>query len=423
MNTPLAIYGLQDFAAGLFARLHEVSFDGVGITRASFGPGEDAAHDVIDAIAVAEGLHVERDGARNLIVTLPGREPDAPFIACGSHLDSVPQGGNYDGAAGVVAGLTAIVHMKRAGIVPPRSVKVMALRGEEGAWFGKSWIGARAMLGRLTRDDLALKRHATGETLRACMAAAGADFARIERAEPLLAPQRFAAYLELHIEQGPVMVERKLPVAVVTGIFGIMRHQRIVCRGQADHAGAVPRSLRRDALIAAADLVGRLDRRWGEIVDGGGELRVTFGIFGTQADKHSLARVPGEVEFSLDARGLPMEAVRDYYAFLRREAQVVETQRGVRFEFDQLLESPPALMDERWMAHFDHICTRLDIRHERMPSGAGHDAAVFMHAGIPTAMLFIRNDRGSHNPDEAMDMPDFMAGTAVLAEALCTPLL
>ncbi len=400
-----------------------MSFDGIGITRESFGPGEDAAHEVIAAAATAEGLHVERDGARNLIVTLPGREPAAPFIACGSHLDSVPQGGNYDGAAGVVAGLTAIVHMQRAGIVPQRTVKVMALRGEESAWFGKSWIGARAMLGRLTPADLALKRHATGQTLRACMTAAGVDIPRIERGEPLLSPERIAAYLELHIEQGPVMVERKLPVAVVTGIFGIMRHMRIVCRGKADHAGAVPRSMRKDAVIAAADLVSRLDRRWREIADGGGELRVTFGIFGTQPDKHSLARVPGEVEFSLDARGLPMELVRDYYAFLRREAQAVEAERGVRFEFDQLLESAPAPMNERWMAHLDRICEELGIPHERMPSGAGHDAAVFVHAGIPTAMLFIRNDRGSHNPDEAMDIADFMAGTAVLAEALRNPLL
>ncbi len=414
---------MKDFAAGLFARLREVSFDGVGITRESFGPGEDAAHEVIAMAAAAEGLHVERDGARNLIVTLPGREPDAPFIACGSHLDSVPQGGNYDGAAGVVAGLTAIVHMQRAGIVPQRTVKVMALRGEESAWFGKSWIGARAMLGRLTSADLALKRHATGQTLRVCMTAAGADIARIERGEPLLAPERIAAYLELHIEQGPVMVERKLPVAVVTGIFGIMRHMRILCRGKADHAGAVPRSMRKDAVIAAADLVSRLDRRWHEIVDGGGELRVTFGIFGTQPDKHSLARVPGEVEFSLDTRGLPMELVREYYAFLRREAQAVEAERGVRFEFDQLLESPPAPMNERWMAYLDRICEQLGITHERMPSGAGHDAAVFVHAGIPTAMLFIRNDRGSHNPDEAMNIADFMAGTAVLVEALRNPLL
>ncbi len=423
MKTAKLNPALDEYAAHLFTRLHEVSFDGVGITRASFGPGEDAAHDVIAAAATAEDLHVERDGARNLIVTLPGREPAAPFIACGSHLDSVPQGGNFDGAAGVVAALTAAVHMKRAGSVPLRTVKVMALRGEESAWFGKSWIGARAMLGRLTVDDLALKRHATGETLRECMIAAGADMPRIERGEPLLAAQRFAAYLELHIEQGPVMVERGLPVTVVTGIFGIMRHMRIICRGKADHAGAVPRSMRKDAVIAAADLVTRLDRRWREIVDGGGELRVTFGIFGTQPDKHSLSRVPGEVEFSLDARGLPMELVRDYYAFLHRAARAVELERGVRFEFDPLLESPPAPMSEHWMAHLDRICEEFGIPHARMPSGAGHDAAVFVHAGVPTAMLFIRNHRGSHNPDESMDMGDFMAGTAVLAEALANPKL
>ena len=129
---------LRPLAAEMFAELRRISFDGVGITRESFGPLENAAQDIVARVAVANGLAIAHDRVRNLIVTLPGQEPDAPFIATGSHLDSVPRGGNYDGAAGVIAGLLALIHLRRHNITPARTVKLIALRGEESAWFGKS---------------------------------------------------------------------------------------------------------------------------------------------------------------------------------------------------------------------------------------------------------------------------------------------
>ena len=125
----------RPLAEHLFAKLRVLSFDGVGVTRESFSAGETAAHELIAAVARDAGLHVERDRAGNLIVTLTGLEPSKPIIATGSHLDSVPRGGNYDGAAGVVAGLLALLTLRKQGIVPPRTVKLMALRGEESAWF------------------------------------------------------------------------------------------------------------------------------------------------------------------------------------------------------------------------------------------------------------------------------------------------
>jgi N-carbamoyl-L-amino-acid hydrolase len=284
-----ALDAMEGFAASLFERLQRHSFDGVGITRASYAPGETAAHELIADTARREGLQVGEDAAKNLIIALPGQEAEKPFIACGSHLDSVPQGGNFDGAAGVVAGLTVIVDLKRAGLVPPRTVKVFAFRAEESAWFGKSWLGSNAMFGRLTEADLSLPRATNGQTLRDAMRATGADLDAISTGKRLLDPAQLAAFVEIHIEQGPVMVARGLPVAVVTGIYGNIRHMRIICRGRSEHGG-VPRGMRRDAAFAVAHLVVRLDAAWQDFERAGDNVTVTCGMIGTNPDDHAVSR-------------------------------------------------------------------------------------------------------------------------------------
>lgn len=171
---------LRPLAERLFAQLRELSHDGVGITRESYDTKETAAQELIAAAAREHGLTVEHDRARNLVVTLDGQDPCAPFVATGSHLDSVPRGGNYDGAAGVVAGLLAIIGLRRSQAIPPRTVKLLALRGEESCWFGKSWIGAHALFGLLGARDLERGRFDTGRPLRAYLDDVGADVPAIE---------------------------------------------------------------------------------------------------------------------------------------------------------------------------------------------------------------------------------------------------
>ena len=415
-----ALDAMEGFAASLFERLQRDSFDGVGITRASYAPG--AAHELIADTARREGLHVGEDAANNLIIALPGQEAEKPFIACGSHLDSVPQGGNFDGAAGVVAGLTVIVDLKRAGLVPPRTVKVFAFRAEESAWFGKSWLGSNAMFGRLTEADLSLPRATNGQTLRDAMRATGADLDAISTGKRLLDPAQLAAFVEIHIEQGTVMVARGLPVAVVTGIYGNIRHMRIICRGRSEHGG-VPRGMRRDAAFAVAHLVVRLDAAWQDFERAGDNVIVTCGMIGTNPDDHAVSRIPGEAWFSVEIRAERNDTLERFYRRFEAECRAVETERDVRFELDGRIVNMAAPMDRRWVKHLSGICARLNLAPELLPSGAGHDAAVFVHAGVPTAMLFIRNEHGSHNPREAMRMDDFMAATKVLHEAVCNPVL
>jgi N-carbamoyl-L-amino-acid hydrolase len=416
---------LDAVAAGLFDRLAAIGADGVGITRETFGAGEGAAFDLVEAVAREHGLLAARDAAANLSITLPATPdglaptPDRPCVVVASHLDSVPQGGNFDGAAGVVAGLLSLLRMRDAGLVPRLPPRLMAIRGEESAWYGKAYLGSSALFGRLAADDLELKHRSDGHRLADAMAAAGADLARIRAGERLLDPAAVAAYFELHIEQGPVLVARSLPTAVVTGIRGNIRHARVVCRGEAGHSGAVPRWLRRDAVLAMAELMTRLDEHWRVLQEQGLDLVVTFGIVGTIAAEHAISRIPGEAAFSFEVRSQSRDTLEAFYHLMRTECRAIERARKVEFAFDRRLDSAPARMDEGLVKRLLALSGRLGLPVETVPSGAGHDAALFANEGVPSAMIFIRNDKGSHNPEERMDMADFRAGAELLHLALC----
>jgi N-carbamoyl-L-amino-acid hydrolase len=351
---------------------------------------------------------------------LPGADPRAPFVATGSHLDTVPRGGNYDGAAGVVAGLLALVGIKLCGVTPSRTLKLLALRGEESAWFGKSWIGSHALFGQLDAADLARARFDTGRPLRAYLADVGSDVGAIARGERILRPSDVELFIETHIEQGPVLQAQALPLGVVTGIYGNVRHMTIVCRGEAAHAGATPRFLRRDAVVAVADFVMRMDAHWTRWLGDGKQLVLTHGIITTDPKEHAVSRVPGEVRFSVEIRSDDWETLEGFHRVLHEEAKAVSRARGISIDFDEPIVNRPAPMDPRWVERLDRLCERAGIPHTRLPSAAGHDAAVFAHAGIPTAMLFVRNAHGSHNPRESMDIDDLLLATRILADAMLT---
>jgi beta-ureidopropionase / N-carbamoyl-L-amino-acid hydrolase len=409
-------------AEELFDALRSRTADGFGITRASYGEGESAALDIIDSNARALGLTTERDAAANLVVTLEGAAPDLPFLACGSHLDSVPQGGNFDGAAGVVAGLAVIASFREWGLRPRRTLKLFGLRGEESARFGKPYLGSSALLGRLTPADLAARESGSNVMLAERMRAVGADVDRIQKGEPLLDPRQMAAWVELHIEQGPVLVECGLPIGIVTGIRGNIRHRVIECVGEPGHSGAVPRELRHDALFATAELIMRLDRHWRTLLERGHDIVVTSGVFGTDAREHAIARIPGTVRFSFEVRSQSKETLEVFYDQFLSECRVIGDERGVAFKLDRRLEAAPAMMDADWVERLKTAARRIGLSGEEIPSGGGHDAAVFADAGIPTAMIFVRNEYGSHNPKEAMDIDDFLAGVAVMRAALAEEL-
>ena len=412
-----SLAGLRPMAEKLFSDVRELTFDGVGVTRQSYGRGESDTADYLRAFAASEGLEVRADRAANLVFGLPQTAAASAVTWCGSHIDSVPQGGNFDGYAGVVAGLLCLVAQKAGGTPYARPLEVVAFRGEESAWFGKAYMGSGALFGKVSESDLALKQRTSGESMEACMRRCGADVEAIRAQQTLLDKARVKAYLELHIEQGPVMVARQLPLAVVSGIRGNVRHNRVVCHGDAQHSGVVPRWLRHDAMFAVADLIMRIDEHWRVLLERGTDLVVTTGIVGTDPAEHSISRIPGQVSFSLEARSKSTDTLEAFYQLVRAECGSIERERGVRFEFDRRLLSDPATMDEKLCGVLSEACASQEAAFELIPSGAGHDASLFANAGIPSGMLFVRNRNGSHNPHEAMDIEDFMLGVGAMDAA------
>lgn len=412
----MELNALAPMAEQLFDDLRRLGDDGVGITRDSYGEGETAAASYLTEWAGHQGLTVSRDRGANLVFTLPDDDGQAPATWIGSHLDSVPQGGNYDGLAGIVAGLLCLVDQRQAQRPTSTPVRVLALRGEESAWFGRAYMGSSALFGKLSEADLAMTHRSHGRTLGQCMAEAGADVQAIREGQTLFDTSRARAWLELHIEQGPVMLARDMPVAIVPGIRGNVRHNRVTCVGEAGHSGAVPRWLRHDAMFAVADLITRLDEHWRALLERGIDLVVTTGIVGTDPAEHALSRIPGKVDFSLEVRSQSPDTLDVFYELMRTECRAIERDRGVQFVFDRRLSSAPAIMDAHVSSLLVDACRALDLPQERVPSGAGHDAAIFANAGIPSGMVFVRNANGSHNPHESMAIDDFMRGVQVMAD-------
>ncbi|MFW8565448.1 hydantoinase/carbamoylase family amidase [Orrella sp. 11846] len=414
---------LAHLASTLLNEVRDATADTQGVSRESYGPGEQIAIDILQRNAKELGLTCSFDAYQNLWIDLPNFQAttDTPeaAIVIGSHVDSVPQGGNYDGLAGIVAGVLVLVHLHQNNLTPPHPVRVLAMRGEESAWYGKSYIGSLALFGKFNPRDLDLPHRNGTQTLREAMQKCGIDTDRIERGEAILSPEQVRAYLELHIEQGPVMIDRQWPVAVVTGIRGNIRHNRVHCIGETGHSGAVPRWLRKDSVLATAELLSRLDEHWRVLLQMGMDLVMTVGILSTRPESHAVSVIPGEVSFSFEVRSQDTQTLHQFYDLMQDECKRIEKARGVRFEFDRKVETPPALVDEHWVQRLSQAGqTVLGTPVEKIPSGAGHDAAVFSYEGIPAAMVFIRNAHGSHNPHEAMEIDDFMLGVQVLIEAV-----
>jgi beta-ureidopropionase / N-carbamoyl-L-amino-acid hydrolase len=399
-----------NLADSLFESLGRATRRGRGIVRDSYGTGEQAAHDIVRSAAEAIGLEVSIDAIGNLTMTLPGRNRGAPRIIIGSHLDSVPQGGNFDGAAGVVAGLCSLSAMRRAGAVPNCDVAVMGIRAEESAWFDIAYLGSAGAFGLLDPNCLAIERSDNGQSLESTLIERGFDPEAIRERRRLLEPSQIRAYLELHIEQGPTLVAQGLPAAVVTGIRGCKRFRNARCTGEYAHSGAVSRPYRHDAVAATVALLHHMETVWLRREQAGADLVLTAGELFTDPTMHGPSKIAGETRFVLDLRSLSDATMNAVAAEARDAAARIGNEYRVNINLGATSDSPPAVMDSRLRSE---LMSRLERPFE-MASGAGHDAAVFAKLGIPTAMIFVRNENGSHNPDEAMSPDDFAVGTRCL---------
>lgn len=421
-----AVDASMPIAERLFSELEEKTADGVGVTRGSYGEGEQIAHDLLEEAATSLDLEIDKDPAGNLYMTLPGEDREAPAWFVGSHLDSVYHGGNYDGAAGVIAGVTAQAALQRLGVTPLRDITVMGIRAEEcSTWFvghHGGHLGSRAVLGLLWPGEMESAIHVhTGRTLAQCMDDAGFDSSYFRESNPPhLGPDNVKGYFELHIEQGPVLHRKGFPVGIVTGIRGCLRARSARTTGVYTHSGAVPQEMRQDAVLGTAELVLDLERQCDNARANGRDMVFAAGKFFTDSDHHSIVKVPGSVDFAFDIRSQDRAVLEEMQNYVARRAAEIGERRGIEIGLNEMSLVTPALMDEDFRAQMRQGAELLDISYMDIPSGAGHDAADFHDVGIPAAMIFIRNDHGSHNPDEAMELEDFALGTRLLAWTLVT---
>lgn len=410
-----AVAAQRSWVEELFGRLAAGSGDEPGITRDTYGAGEDFGHRLLAEHGKARGLAVLHDFAANTYVTLTGRDPAAPRILIGSHLDSVPHGGNFDGAAGVIAGLVVIETLRALGIRPHCDVTAMGVRAEESVWFQVSYIGSRSALGTLPDGALEAKRIDDGRVLAASIDASGGNSAAIRRRDRHLDPAAIRAFLEVHIEQAPSLVESALPVAICTGVPGNFRYPDARIRGRYDHVGT-PRRFRRDAAMAGAELAMLLDRSWQEEEAAGFPMAVTLGRFHTDADAHGLTTVAGGFSFSLDVRAYDPAVLERVEARMLAAIREIETRRHVTFELGARASAAVGPVDPAIAAGLEAAAARHGIATMPLGSPASHDSAAFAAAGVPIAMLFVRNEHGSHNPLEAMEIDDFLAACTILAD-------
>jgi N-carbamoyl-L-amino-acid hydrolase len=377
-------------------------------TRRAFTPLFLEGRHYLETRFQSAGLETRIDASGNLIGRRPGKEPGRGTLMLGSHSDTVPDGGRFDGIAGVVAALEVARSLAERGITLTHDLEIVDFLAEEVSIFGVSCIGSRGMAGVRPADWLG--RKAADLTLDEGLTLVGGD----PQASEVRSDIR--AFLELHIEQGPVLETTHLDVGVVTAIAGITRIEVIVS-GRADHAGTTPMTGRQDALVTAARLVLAIEKFGRELAATPGHFAATVGEF--EIEPNAANVVPSRVRMLLDVRAELRPDLDRFHTLLNDAVENVARETGVAISAPKVISDNPATpMDPRVIQALETACNATDARHRQMASGAGHDAA-FMARICPAGMVFIPCAGGrSHTPEEWADNADIALGAAVLLDAV-----
>ena len=407
-----------DCAARLFLALGEHWRDSAGykgIYRPGYSMEETAAVARVIGEASRIGMQCFSDLAGNVYMILRGANPHAQVIITGSHLDCVPQGGQYDGPAGVVGPLAMCSALVKAQITLPQDLVVMIIRAEESPWFAQGSIGSRLATGQFdTAKFESLSHREDGKSLSGHMEACGVDTRKLARGKPLIPLSCVAAFIELHIEQGPVLHQKHMPVGVVTSNRGSVRIAQVRLRGEGGHTGAVPMELRKDAVRAAAQFIARFEASCNALIADGHDLVYTIPVIST-GPQASPTTIPPECSFYLEARSESEATQAAILTLLDQIKTSVELDYRVEISMDAPVINKPASMDADIQAQLTGAAKKAGIDTMAMAAGASHDAAIFTHAGVPSGMLFVRHEGHSHRHDETMELEDLAACTQVLA--------
>jgi beta-ureidopropionase / N-carbamoyl-L-amino-acid hydrolase len=376
-----------------------------GVSRVAFSDADIAGHKYVNGLMQGAGLTIRTDAAGNMIGRREGSNPKLPAIMIGSHIDSVPSGGNYDGDVGVIGAIEVAQTLQEQGIRLKHPLEVVVFADEEGGT-----VGSFAMIGQLQPAALDLMTH-SGKTIRDGIRAIGGDPDNIRKAQRL--PPELKAYVELHIEQGAILDESDIDIGVVEGIVGI-RWWDVTIEGMANHAGTTPMNRRRDALLSAAEFALAVNRVATSMP---GRQVATVGRI--RAEPGAPNVIPGKVVLSLEIRDLDAAKMTTVYDAIHAEADKIAQARQTPFTFTQLkVSSEPAPTDPRLQSIISKAASSLNLTSKVMPSGAGHDAQEIAHI-TPTGMIFVPSVGGiSHAPKEFTSQQDMANGANVLLQTV-----
>ncbi len=382
------------------------------VTRVVYTEADMRARRYFRALCIEAGLDVREDPVGNTFARWKGVDPDLAPVGTGSHIDAIPNAGLFDGCVGVLGGLEAIRALQRAGFHPRRSIDLIVFTSEEPTRFGIGCFGSRLISGALSALDGATLRDADGQTLDEARRAAGFSG---EIAEVQLHRGCYAAFVELHIEQGPILEQKQLDIGVVTAIAAPAT-LRIEIEGEGGHAGAVLMPQRRDAFLAGAEIALSVEAAAKET-----RAPDTVGTTGIcDIFPRAVNSIPSRVRMDIDVRDIDGARRDGVLAQINRAADEIAARRKVSLRQEILNADPPAQCDRDLVAAIERACQAHGLTHERMISRAYHDS-LFMSMVAPVAMIFIPCRGGvSHRPDEYASPEAVAKGALALAEALET---
>jgi allantoate deiminase len=377
-----------------------------GTNRPAHSADEKKAFALAASWMQAAGMTTKIDNFGNLIGTLKGTDESLPILMMGSHLDSQPYGGRFDGVAGVLCAIEVVTTLTENNIQPQRTIQVVSFADEEGWRFNKGLFGSRGILGKLEEGELQ-RTDSNGITREKALLDFGCDITKFKNDE--YAPKSIYCFLELHIEQGPVLEIANKPVGVVSGISGPL-WATVKLKGMAGHAGSVPMAIRKDALVGAAEIIVALNQIASQVPNA-----PTVGTVGTlQVFPASRNIIPEEVSFTIDLRDIDLERRRRYEKQLKDAIENICTKHGLTYQISEDTNSEPRYCAS-WIKTIIHNeCKKLNVDAPELMSGPFHDSLPLSYA-CDYGMIFIRSKDGiSHNPLEYSSYEDIALGTQVL---------
>ena len=395
----------KDFEA--MARLTDV---GDGINRLAFTDADWAGRQYIVDRMIDAGLTVEADGFGNVIGYKAGKNPDLPVVMVGSHTDSVPNGGNYDGVVGVLSAIEAVRSMTEDNVEHDHTIAVVDFMCEESSRFGAATLGSKAMRGELTLDDLHRLVDKKGISIYEALQSRNLNPDGIETMEYT---RPVKAFIEIHIEQGKVLEHEQKKIGIVTGIAAPERFY-VTIRGNADHSGATPMKLRHDALCGASKIILGIE----EIASMQEKPPVVGTVGVIEVIPGAMNVIPGAVKLGVDIRSISKVARDSVVTLIKEFIDVICEKRGLSYTIEPIAQDHPVTMHPAMIREIEGAVKAVDVEYMTMPSGAGHDAMHWANV-VPTGMIFIPCREGiSHNPAEFADMADSITGAKVLDTVL-----